>query len=226
MVTLDRCGKVQQNKKKSDDCHDDGSGEYFCLSANEISFPFLCFLLFPEKKKATSSNLTKSIRIKSKKTTMGNQQSQQVRHEVKEIDGLSLHGAVLQGSSTFLVYDANLTNSRLTKYATRSVVGHFACNHCRPLDPWVWKSEDICTELWYAPVSGRYRTQLHSQKCKKCDAFAEPQVDLDDYVCKLTGVFQSWKDERPPGYLGQENDIWTDPHGAMPRLSEGSLPQG
>ncbi|KAF9307318.1 hypothetical protein BGZ74_007129 [Mortierella antarctica] len=143
---------------------------------------------------------------------MGNQQSQQVRHEVKEIDGLSLHGAVLQGSSTFLVYDANLTNSRLTKYATRSVVGHFACNHCRPLDPWVWKSEDICTELWYAPVSGRYRTQLHSQKCKKCDAFAEPQVDLDDYVCKLTGVFQSWKDERPPGYLGQENDIWTDPH--------------
>ncbi|KAF9331106.1 hypothetical protein BG006_006003, partial [Podila minutissima] len=114
----------------------------------------------------------------------GEPTEQQVRHEVKKVDGLSLHGAVLQGFSTFLVYDANLIDSRPTKYATRSVVGHFACKHCRPLDPWSWK----------------------------CGAFAEPQVDLDDYARKLTGMFKSWEDERPPSYAGLENDIWTDPH--------------
>ncbi|KAF8981466.1 hypothetical protein BGZ52_002832 [Haplosporangium bisporale] len=143
---------------------------------------------------------------------MGNEPSKPSQHEAMEIDGQCLHGAVLQGSTTFLVYDTNLTISRLTKYATRSVVGHFVCKYCRPLDPWVWKSEDICTELWYTPVSGRYRTQLHSQKCKKCGTFAEPQVDLDDYMRKLTGAFQGWRTERPPEYASQENEIWTDPH--------------
>lgn len=159
---------------------------------------------------------------------MGNDQSQHVRDNVKEIDGQALHGAVLQGSSAFLVYDAGLANSRLTKYTTRSVIGYFACKTCRPSDPWVWKSEDICTELWYAPVSGRYRTQLHSQKCKKCGAFSEPQADLEDYVRKLTGVFQSWRNEGLPEYAHQENEIWTDPHdsGRCHGCLKGVCPKG
>ncbi|KAG0018351.1 hypothetical protein BGZ81_010270 [Podila clonocystis] len=155
---------------------------------------------------------------------MGIYQSQQA----KEIDGRELHGAVLTGSSTFLVYDSNLVNSRLTKYATRSVVGYFACKNCRPLDPWVWKSEDICVELWYSPDSGRYRTQLHSQRCKKCGDFATAQVDLEDYVRKLTAVFQSFKNERLPEYIYQENEIWTDLHdpGRCHGCLKGVCPKG
>ncbi|KAG0029941.1 hypothetical protein BGZ82_007643 [Podila clonocystis] len=125
---------------------------------------------------------------------MGIYQSQQA----KEIDGQDLHGAVLKGSSSFLL------------------------PHLGSL------GMEVCVELWYAPDSGRYRTQLHSQKCKKCGAFATAQVGLEDYVRKLTAVFQSFKNERLPEYTHQENEIWTDLHdsGRCHGCLKGVCPKG
>ncbi|KAF9361032.1 hypothetical protein BGX26_006354 [Mortierella sp. AD094] len=115
--------------------------------------------------------------------------------EIEEIDGAYLHESIATEASYDLAYDDSLEDSmKFVRYGERSVVGNFTCNYCRPGNPRGWVSGVISTELWlYTRSPSRYRTLIHSQKCKRCNHYAEPEVDFDNYVRKVVSAFDLWK---------------------------------
>ncbi|KAF9203247.1 hypothetical protein BGZ59_001733 [Podila verticillata] len=117
------------------------------------------------------------------------------------LDGHYLHNDVQSYATYLLLYNGDLSRSDPhghqdgdVRYSTRSVVGEYVC-HCRgPRHPsWRWTSGKICTEVLFSPATGHYRTRLHSQKCKFCESYAEPRVNIESYVTKLVDVFDMWK---------------------------------
>ncbi|KAF9397795.1 hypothetical protein BGX21_008496 [Mortierella sp. AD011] len=123
--------------------------------------------------------------------------------EVEEVDGAYLHDFVEAKATYDLKYDGSLdgVSTKSVRYGERSVVGDFTCNYCRQSDPYVWTSGVISTEIWlYTKSPCRYRTLLHSQKCRRCNRYAEPNVDVDNYARKVTSAFDLWKGLRKAEY--------------------------
>ncbi|KAF9361033.1 hypothetical protein BGX26_006355 [Mortierella sp. AD094] len=107
--------------------------------------------------------------------------------EIEQVDGATLHGSLVAEAKYDLEYDSSLDKAMSdVRYGERSIVGNFTCKYCRPSHPRTWASGVISTELWLARNSNlnRYRAMLHSQKCKRCNRYAEPEVDIDNYVRK------------------------------------------
>ncbi|KAF9103772.1 Chitin synthase, class 1 [Mortierella sp. AM989] len=133
-----------------------------------------------------------------------------------EVDGAYLHDALAKEVSYHLLYDKDLGEP--ARHRVRSVVGQFTCMHCRSNKPHVWKSGVIATEMWLS-TSNRYRTLLHSQKCKYCNRYAEPEVDVDNYVRKVKWVFDLWKGLRAPEAKDSERHEFTGPHDEDRKMS-------
>ncbi|KAF8984267.1 hypothetical protein BGZ46_008440 [Entomortierella lignicola] len=116
--------------------------------------------------------------------------------EIEEVDGVYLHKHLVGKATYSLKYDETLVTRQGVRHSERSIVGQFTCTFCRPENPRIWRSGVISTELWFAGSSNRYRTLLHSQKCRKCERYAEPEVDIDNYVKKVISAFDLWKGKR------------------------------
>ncbi|KAG0351547.1 hypothetical protein BG005_008958, partial [Podila minutissima] len=41
-----------------------------------------------------------------------------------------------------------------------------------------------------------YRTTIHSQGCRRCGDFAEPQLDLESYTSRVKWVLDLWTGNR------------------------------
>ncbi|KAG0070686.1 hypothetical protein BGZ92_004410, partial [Podila epicladia] len=102
----------------------------------------------------------------------------------EEVEGDHLHDALLQHADYELTYDHSLIKSTMVRYSTRSIVGKFVCRTCTTRSPMMWESGVVCIELWFHLGTNRYRTLLHSQKCKRCNQYAEPDVNLGNYIHK------------------------------------------
>ncbi|KAG0018352.1 hypothetical protein BGZ81_010271 [Podila clonocystis] len=122
----------------------------------------------------------------------------------EETDGRHLHNEVLAQADYHLTYDNRLkclNRTNYVRYSTRSIFGTFECLQCRRHKPWTWKSGKICVEIWFSRNPDRYSTRIHSQKCSKCESYAEPQLDTVSYSTKLVDAFNLWKglrDRRQP----------------------------
>ncbi|KAG0018353.1 hypothetical protein BGZ81_010272 [Podila clonocystis] len=123
----------------------------------------------------------------------------------KEVEGDYLHDALLRQADYELTYDRRLVKSTTVRYSTRSVVGKFVCNTCSTRSPRMWESGVVCTELWFCPGSSRYRTLLHSQQCKRCNQYAEPDVRSGNYFHKVVRALDLWKGLREPARPSSEN---------------------
>ncbi|KAG0356597.1 hypothetical protein BG005_004465 [Podila minutissima] len=130
----------------------------------------------------------------------------------EEVEGDYLHDVLLQHASYELTYDRSLVKSKMVRYSTRSTVGNFVCNTCTTRNPMMWESGVVCTELWFCLGTNRYRTLLHSQKCKRCNQYAEPDVDRDNYVHKVVRALDLWKGLRKPERPFSRNYVRTGPH--------------
>lgn len=116
-----------------------------------------------------------------------------------ETNGRHLHNDVLAQADYHLMYDDNLKHSNganNVRYSTRSVFGWFECLQCRRHKPWAWNSGKICVEIWFCRNPDRYRSLIHSQKCCRCESYAEPQLDTGSYTTKLVDAFDLWKNLR------------------------------
>ncbi|KAF9387320.1 hypothetical protein CPB97_002658 [Podila verticillata] len=130
----------------------------------------------------------------------------------EEVEGDYLHDAVLLRADYDLTYDKSLAKSTTVRYGTRSVVGQFVCTACRPHNPMKWNSGVVCTELWFSPGTNRYRTLLHSQRCKRCNRYAEPELDRGNYVHKIIRALDLWKGLREPELSSSKNRVRTGHH--------------
>jgi len=111
-----------------------------------------------------------------------------------EYDGAHLNKSLLQESGSHRYrYNKYLTSATSDRSGVRQIVGHFTCYNCHP--PRTWDSGQICTQVLYAPTD-RYRTILHAQKCQACEAYAEPEVDLDNYAKKIVSALDLWTGRR------------------------------
>ncbi|KAF8981464.1 hypothetical protein BGZ52_002830 [Haplosporangium bisporale] len=130
----------------------------------------------------------------------------------EEAEGDYLHSAVLLRADYDLTYDKSLSKSTTVRYGTRSVVGQFVCTACQSHRPKMWISGVVCAELWFSPGTSRYRTLLHSQRCKRCNRYAEPELDRDNYVHKIIRALDLWKGLRQPALSSPKNHVRTGPH--------------
>ncbi|KAF8938486.1 hypothetical protein BGZ58_000803 [Dissophora ornata] len=163
---------------------------------------------------AKKEKSTASISVEATPPPRGGHSSNRSRKTAasrEEVDGAYLHEALAKEAGYTLVYDENLKVGKDGRYGGRSIVGKFTCTKCRPKNPRVWNSGIIATELWLS-TSNRYRTLLHSQKCKACNNYAEPEVDIDNYVYKVVRAFDLWKDLREPELRNPGESIITAPH--------------
>ncbi|KAF9953976.1 hypothetical protein BGZ70_000051 [Mortierella alpina] len=112
------------------------------------------------------------------------------------IDGRYLHEHIegflnqaTEDAYAFMVdYNGRLTNST-ARTGERSMFGDFRCTLCSHR----WKSGMVCTQLWYSKAADTYRTQIHAQKCRRCNHYVEPDMDVDNYVQKVTKAISLWK---------------------------------
>ncbi|KAK3826157.1 MAG: zinc-binding domain-containing protein [Benniella sp.] len=124
-----------------------------------------------------------------------------------ELDGEYLHSAVSAEASFNLVYNANLQRGEEQR-ATLPMVGTFACTHCSSKG---WHSGNVATQVWFEKSTDRYRTLINCQKCKKCNQYAEPVMDVHIYVERLLSKFYLWKGLRDP-IIPPDDDKSTGPH--------------
>lgn len=136
----------------------------------------------------------------------------------EETDGRHLHDDVLAHADYDLTYDNSLQHSKgihqrgtdYVQYSTRSIFGKFKCPQC----PWTWASGKICIEVWFSRNPDRYCTRIHSQKCRECETYAEPQLDTDKYAAKLVDAFDLWKGLRGRREPDEDFSRQTPPHHA------------
>ncbi|KAG0000346.1 hypothetical protein BGZ80_006379 [Entomortierella chlamydospora] len=111
----------------------------------------------------------------------------------EEMEADFLHNALTSKATYSLIYDksiADRTVSRRSKYGPRSMYGIF---NCRGTCWHRWRSGKVAAELWLRVDTGRYRVVLHSQRCQKCDRYAEPEIEVEAYVLKVIRAFDLWK---------------------------------
>ncbi|KAG0292539.1 hypothetical protein BGZ96_004022 [Linnemannia gamsii] len=116
----------------------------------------------------------------------------------KEFEGLDLHDAVVRGSGPHYTYNDQLFNATShRKNMSRDIVGSFTCHNCTYLRrrAHTWPSGVICTQVFFTP-DGQYRTILHAQQCRRCEAYVEPVVNEDNYVKKIVSALDLWTGRR------------------------------
>jgi hypothetical protein len=110
------------------------------------------------------------------------------------------------------VYDATL-NSIEKKFRTRTMLGSFNCTHC----PKQWPSGKIPTQIWLEQSTDRkdptdrYCTLINCQKCQDCERYAEPDIDVENYVRKVVRAIKLWKG-LIQGIAPDNNYHMTGPH--------------
>jgi hypothetical protein len=104
------------------------------------------------------------------------------------------------------VYNANLQREEEQR-DTLPMVGTFSCAHCSSHG---WHSGKIATQVWFDDSTDRYRTLINCQKCKRCNQYAEPVMDVDIYVERLLSKIYLWKGWRQPILF--DGDKTTGPH--------------
>ncbi|KAF9117841.1 hypothetical protein BGW39_001751 [Mortierella sp. 14UC] len=115
-----------------------------------------------------------------------------------DFDGAYLHPAVAQVVGYRYRYDKYLAADESVRIGARSIIGHFTCHTCQPTSDdgyRIWTSAIICTELYLSPYDD-YRVILHAQQCKRCDEYAQPEVDLENYICKVISTLDLWTGRR------------------------------
>lgn len=115
-----------------------------------------------------------------------------------DFDGAYLHPAVAQIVGYRYKYDKYLSADESVRIGARSIVGHFTCYTCQPsvADGYrIWHSAVICTELYLSPHND-YKAILHSQQCNRCDKYAKPEVDIENYICKVISTLDLWTGRR------------------------------
>ncbi|KAF9349988.1 hypothetical protein BGX26_011768 [Mortierella sp. AD094] len=121
----------------------------------------------------------------------------------EEMDADFFHEALAAEATYSLTYDKSLTytvKTKNSKYGSRSIFGMFTCTKkCQHK----WISGKVAVELWLRVDTGRYRVVLHSQKCQRCERYAEPEIEVEAYVLKVIRTFDLWKglrdsEERDP----------------------------
>ncbi|KAF9091564.1 hypothetical protein BGX29_010480 [Mortierella sp. GBA35] len=132
-------------------------------------------------------------------------------HKRLEVDGSCLHSALAKIAGNRYRYDQHLTEEESRRHEVRDIFGKFACHVCRPSNPRIWYSGVICTEL-YLSHDNRYRALLHSQKCKRCNQYAEPEVDEERYAQKVKSALDLWTGERERIEPDPDHVRHTGPH--------------
>ncbi|KAF9544725.1 hypothetical protein EC957_011731 [Mortierella hygrophila] len=130
-----------------------------------------------------------------------------------DFDGAEFHPAVAQVAGYRYKYDKFLAADESVRIGARSIVGHFTCNNCQPTihDGYrIWYSAVICTELYLSPHN-YYRAIMHAQQCKKCDQYAKPEVDIENYICKVISTLDLWTGRRD-AYWSEEYRVTRGPH--------------
>ncbi|KAF9154327.1 hypothetical protein BG015_001240 [Linnemannia schmuckeri] len=130
-----------------------------------------------------------------------------------DFDGAYLHPAVAQVAGYRYRYDKYLAADESVRIGARSIIGHFTCYTCQPTidDGYrIWYSAVICVELYLSPYND-YRAILHAQQCKKCDEYAQPEVDIENYICKVINTLDLWTGRRDV-YWSQEYRATRGPH--------------
>ncbi|KAF9544722.1 hypothetical protein EC957_011728 [Mortierella hygrophila] len=129
----------------------------------------------------------------------------------KEFDGADLHAAVIRGSGHRYKYNQQLSNDTSDRPGqSRFIVGSFTCTRCSRTRSHTWHSGVICTEIFFT-LDDRYRTILHAQQCRRCQAYVKPEVDEDNYVKKIVSALDLWSGRRER--LESTGDFKeTDPH--------------
>jgi len=125
------------------------------------------------------------------------------------IDGSSLHddlaAAAVNGCMNFtLVYDRSLRENQLSVSArSRGMFGRFHCTSCIQKGiPREWSSAVVCTEFLLSIPTGRlnkavrYQCSIHSQKCRGCEKYMEPDLDRNQYTQKALRAFELWTGNR------------------------------
>ncbi|KAF9932566.1 hypothetical protein FBU30_007868 [Linnemannia zychae] len=130
-----------------------------------------------------------------------------------DYDGAYLHPAVAQVIGYRYRYDKYLTADESIRIGARSIVGHFSCSNCQPIDHdrhRTWYSAVICTKLYLSPHND-YRAIIHSQQCKKCNSYVQPKVDIENYICKVVSTLDLWTGRRD-AYWSEGYKVTRGPH--------------
>ncbi|KAK3810700.1 MAG: hypothetical protein JOS17DRAFT_821886 [Linnemannia elongata] len=149
--------------------------------------------LFLQKTTTTASYANKGLQPTAATLTSTSPSPARKLAPGKEFDGSYLHATIARKCNSCYNYDKNLTKLTCERGRSRSILGHFFCNNCEP--PHDWHSSNICTELFLAS-NDRYRTILHAQQCRRCEAYVEPKVDKENYVKKVVSTLDLWTGRR------------------------------
>ncbi|KAF9917232.1 hypothetical protein BX616_001614 [Lobosporangium transversale] len=129
-------------------------------------------------------------------------------HARKTIDGAFLHAYIMGQDSYPISYDQHI---RATKYRALAIYGSFTCQSLSCASR-TWTSGIIATELKFSNVDNSYHTTIHSQRCKDCEQYVEPSVNIDDYTEKILWVLDLWRGHRKA--IKQTDNRSSDgPHG-------------
>ncbi|KAF9327982.1 hypothetical protein BG006_008774, partial [Podila minutissima] len=111
----------------------------------------------------------------------------------KEVDGEPLHEHIANILDYHVSYDKNVY-CRSLRERSLAIFGKLRCP--RPTCRKKWASGICATVLEFSPPSMTYRTTIHSQGCRACGDFAEPQLDLESYTSKVKWVLDLWTGNR------------------------------
>ncbi|KAI8357224.1 hypothetical protein B0O80DRAFT_446806 [Mortierella sp. GBAus27b] len=178
-----------------------------------------------QKKAKRKEEEAKKKKEEARKERKRREREEKKRQEVMnrivrpEVDGEYLHEALAQEASDYdvpfhLQYDRNLQGNARVRSDERSMSGSFTCEPCS-LDlrrRHRWTSGVISTQLWLSVRDKRYCILINSQKCRRCERYVEPEVDLDKFVHKVIRAFTLWLGlrEREEGWQDDHHD--TPPH--------------
>ncbi|KAF9914051.1 hypothetical protein BX616_009076 [Lobosporangium transversale] len=126
-----------------------------------------------------------------------NDQQLSIEREKEEFDGKYLHTHVANEASYYIAYDETLCRDDIRILCKKKdiknipVWGHFVCKtkKCKGRE---WKSSVIATNLRFSKLGKSYKATLHAQQCSRCGNYAEPIVEVENYVERVISRLDRW----------------------------------
>ncbi|KAF9286480.1 hypothetical protein BGZ88_009051 [Linnemannia elongata] len=208
----DRC-EPQTRETTRKRIFDDDQPTYERMDHSETDVDYKSYYQEITRRRTTDHYDPPYQKSKRKRTT-DHYEPQYVYYEKgHDFDGAYLHPAVAQVAGYRYTYDKYLAADESVRIGARSIVGHFTCYTCQPTNHdgyRIWYSAVICTEFYLSPYNN-YKAILHAQQCKKCDQYAKPEVDIENYICKVISTLDLWTGRRD-AYWSEGYRVTRGPH--------------
>ncbi|KAG0071538.1 hypothetical protein BGZ90_012213 [Linnemannia elongata] len=208
----DRC-EPQTREMTRKRIFDDDQSPYERMDHSETDVDYKSYYQEITRRR-TTDHYEPPYRKSKRKRTTDHYEPQYVYYEKgHDFDGAYLHPAVAQVAGYRYTYDKYLAADESVRIGARSIVGHFTCYTCQPTNHdgyRIWYSAVICTEFYLSPYNN-YKAILHAQQCKKCDQYAKPEVDIENYICKVISTLDLWTGRRD-AYWSEGYRVTRGPH--------------